>query len=253
MARSISARNSSSGRIRIYDALRGLSVVSMIAFHACYDLKFIYGQDLSWFAPPLIDIWRASISWTFLFIAGAMVPLSRNNFKRAGSYLAVALAVYVATTVAEVDSPISFGIIFCMGICTLVGAILQKFKLLPRGPVAAAAFFAVFILFLDIPQGTAAFGSVEIPEAIYSTGLFSWAGFPGKGFVSGDYYPVFPYIFMYLSGTSLGMWWKTLGYSKLARTFVVRPLNFIGKNALVIYAAHQPIIMAIISLVLSRS
>ena len=76
----------------------------MVLFHLCYDLKFISGVSLTWFEPPLQDIWRASISWTFLFVAGYMCAHSRSNLRRAGEYGAVAVAIWLVTTIAAVQT-----------------------------------------------------------------------------------------------------------------------------------------------------
>ena len=53
------------------------------------------------------DIWRASISWVFLFIAGWMCTLSRNNIKRAAKYALAALVVWLATTLVSVDDSVN--------------------------------------------------------------------------------------------------------------------------------------------------
>ena len=81
-------------RITIFDTVRGFTMISMAVFHACYDLAYLYGWDMPWFTQTVFqDIWRASISWVFLFIAGWMCTLSRNNAKRAAKYAAAALVV----------------------------------------------------------------------------------------------------------------------------------------------------------------
>lgn len=70
-------------RIVFFDTLRGLTILSMVAFHTTYDLAYLYGYDMPWFTSTLFqDIWRASISWTFLILAGWMTQHSRNNLKR---------------------------------------------------------------------------------------------------------------------------------------------------------------------------
>lgn len=178
----------------------------MVLFHLCYDLRFLAGVSLTWFAPPFQDIWRASISWTFLFIAGCMCPLSRNNLKRGLTYGAVALAIYAVTALASVDTPISFGIIYCMAACTLVAWVLGRFGMLPRGPVAGAILFVCFILLLGLPSGTIGIGplSVALPHALYRVSGLAWLGIPGPAFSSGDYYPLVPFVFMYLTGVAMG-------------------------------------------------
>lgn len=62
-------------RITIFDTVRGFTMISMAGFHACYDLAYLYGWDMPWFTQTVFqDIWRASISWVFLFIADGCAP-----------------------------------------------------------------------------------------------------------------------------------------------------------------------------------
>ena len=233
-----------------FDVIRGFSVVSMVLFHLCYDLRFIYGYRLDWFAPPLQDIWRASISWTFLLVAGCMCSFSRNGFKRAQRYLLVAGAVYVVTSVAAVDTPISFGIIFCMGASTLIEAFLKKTHLAPQGPAAFLILFCIFLLTRGVGAGHIGLGSyqLQLPDALYATPYFSWLGFPGPQFMSGDYYPVIPYALLYLAGSALGRTMRTAGYPAWLSTLSCPPLEWVGQHALPIYVLHQPLIIGLLDL-----
>lgn len=237
----------SRGRIGVFDLVRGFSVISMVLFHLCYDLKFIAGAQLTWFAPPLQDVWRCSISWTFLFVAGCMFPLSRNNLRRAAEYGAVALAIWIVTSVVAVDVPISFGIIYCMFACTLVAKALHRLGLLPRGCAAAVVLVVMFLALQGLADGTVGIGALswDAPSELYSTPWLSWLGLPGPGFTSGDYYPLLPYLALYLAGAALGTRWSRKGYPEWAYRAHIAPLNFVGRHALLVYIAHQPVILGI--------
>lgn len=239
-----------SQRIGLFDVLRGFSVVSMTAFHFCYDYVNIAHMQLDWFKPPFQDIWRASISWTFLFIAGCMCAQSRSNFRRGGIYAAAALALFVVTSIASVDAPISFGIIFCMAASTLLYALLQKIELQPRGFASALVLFVLFLVTLKVPRGLIGIGPLQapLPQALYSSPLFSWLGLPGPGFVSSDYYPLIPYTLLYLCGASCANVWHSRGYPSSVVNFKLQPLTWIGQHALLIYILHQPVILAILAL-----
>ncbi len=241
---------SARGRVGIFDVVRGLSVISMVLFHLCYDLRFIWGAELSWFASPLMDVWRASISWTFLFVAGCMCPLSRDNLRRGLQYVAVALAIWVVTSVVAVDTPISFGIIYCMAASTLLAWALERLGLLPRGPLAAALLLVLFVSLLDLADGVVGVGPVrvELPDALYQTGWLSWLGLPGPDFSSGDYYPLLPYLLMYLAGAAMGSWWADRGYPAWAREAHAGPLGLVGRHALLVYVVHQPVLLALCAL-----
>lgn len=239
------------GRIGVFDVVRGFSVISMVLFHFCYDLRFIAGLPLPWFAPPLQDVWRASISWTFLFVAGCMCPLSRSNLRRGLVYSGAALGIWAVTSIADVDTPISFGIIYCMAACTLVAWTLARLDALPRGRVAAAVLAILFLSLQGLPHGTIGLGPfvLELPSALYQTPWLAWLGLPGAGFASGDYYPLLPYLCMYLAGAALGWRWARRGYPAWAREARVRLLSLVGQRALLVYVVHQPVLLVIALLV----
>lgn len=57
---------------RLYglDTLRGLTLVSMIAYHACWDLVWIAGMDWDWYRGQGAFFWQQSICWTFILLSG---------------------------------------------------------------------------------------------------------------------------------------------------------------------------------------
>ena len=232
------------GRIGAYDLARGASVVSMVAFHLCYDLRFIEGVALPWFAPPHLDVWRCSISWTFVFVAGCMFAHSRDNLRRSAKYGCCALLIWAVTSVARVDVPISFGIVYCMAACTLVTWAMDRLGLRPRGPVAAVALGVAFVLLLGFPDGIVGLGpaSVRLPQPLYDLPGLAWIGLPGPAFASGDYYPLLPYLLLYLAGAA---WARGRldhgGFSQAEAQAEIAPLNWAGRHALPIYLLHQPL------------
>lgn len=176
-------------RITIFDTVRGFTMISMAGFHACYDLAYLYGWDMPWFTQTVFqDIWRASISWVFLFIAGWMCTLSRNNIKRAAKYALAALVVWLATTLVSVDDSVNFGIIYCMAACTGIVALTDPVLKKISARWGMSLCLVLFALTWSIPKTT------------YPVPYLAWLGFPSPGFISGDYYPIIPFIFMYLAG-----------------------------------------------------
>ena len=243
---------STSGRMALFDVVRGFSVVSMVLFHLCYDLRYIYGLPLGFFQPPFQDIWRASISWTFLFVAGCMCSFSRNNLRRSMRYLGVAFAVFVVTTFAAVDTPINFGIIFCMGASTLLYALLDRMGCAPRGWAVAGLLFVLFLVARGVPRGYVGIGPFEaaLPRWLYGTQALAFLGLPGPGFASGDYYPMIPFTLMYLTGASIGNMWHETSFPNWFQNIECAPLQAIGRHALPIYVLHQPLIIGALELLL---
>lgn len=228
-------------RIALFDTVRGMTVISMVAFHVTYDLVYLYGCNIPLFTQgPFQEIWRSSISWTFLLLAGWMTRLSRNNWRRAGVYALAAFTVYVATSLVAVDTPVSFGIIFCMAASTALFQLLKD--LVDRFPatVGAVAFLALFFLTQQVPKG------------IYEIPYLAWLGFPTAGFASGDYYPVLPFSFMYLAGSCIGRTFEErlqAGYPAWMKSDYCPPLSWVGRKSLIIYLIHQPIAILILMLI----
>lgn len=237
-------------RIGIFDVVRGFALISMVLWHLCYDLVYLKGIDLPWFSGLFVTVWAHITAWSFLFVAGCMCCLSHNNLKRAALYALVALAIFLITSLAGVDTAINFGIFYCMAACTFVYWLLEKLNLRPKGIAAAIVFFIVFLLVFNLPRGELGIEPfvIGLPSAPYDSGLLSWAGFPGPNFTSGDYYPFLPYLFMYLSGASAGAVWAERGYPTWAQDAHLEPFTWIGQHSLWIYALHQPIILLILSL-----
>lgn len=230
-------------RIAFFDSLRGFTIISMVAFHAAYDAVYLYGFEIPWFTDPIIQtVWRSSISWVFLALAGWMTSLSRNNLKRGGVYAAAAGAVFLATSIAGVDTPISFGIIYCMAACTLLYAATAP--LLNRFP-AAAGLIGCLVLFA---------ATYTLPHTTYPVEGLAWLGFPSASFVSGDYYPLLPNVFLYLAGAFAARWFDghhASGYPTWMMKANVPFLSMIGKLSLPIYLVHQPLLILIFTMLSS--
>ena len=224
-------------RIAVLDTLRGLTILSMVAFHTMFDYVYVYGFSALWFANPINqEVWRCSISWVFIALAGLMTSFSRNNLKRAGTYAAAALAVFVATSVTQLTTPISFGILYCMAACTLVFAATRSLLARAHAPVVPLGLIALFIALYGVPHAT------------YSVEGLAWLGFPSASFASGDYYPLIPFVFLYLAAAWAGM--RIVRWPAWTKRDICPPLSWLGRHSLVIYLAHQVVIVAVFEVVL---
>lgn len=230
-------------RVTFFDELRGAVIISMTAFHAMYDLVYLYGLDIPWFSYyPIQEYWRISISWVFLALAGWMTAHSHNNFRRACIYGLFACGIWVATMLAAVDVPISFGIIFCMAGSTILWCGIEHLpsKLLDRHPIAlSVGLVALFLI------------TYTVPRHRYSIEGLAWLGFPDKGFSSGDYYPLIPFSLLYTASAVLARSWQN--HSHAYPDWMYRQhapmLAWMGRHSLVIYAAHQVLLLMIFELV----
>ena len=69
-------------RIAALDALRGLTLLSMIAYHTCWDLVYLFRMDWDWYRGTGAYIWQQSICWTFILLSGFCWSMGRQPLRR---------------------------------------------------------------------------------------------------------------------------------------------------------------------------
>ena len=78
----------------------------------------------------------------------------------------------------------------------------------------------------------------------------TFLGFPGSDFYSDDYFPLIPWIFMYLCGYFLSP--AVVEACRKRPGKRVEPLTFMGRRSLVVYMLHQPIVYGLLMLVYGK-
>ena len=246
------AQSEKKTRIYLIDELRGIVLLSMIAFHTVYDIHYIYDAGFDWFGGSLQLIWQYSIGWVFVFIAGMSTQFSRHAVKRFVKLLIVAVLISLVTYLAGIDQMVKFGVIHLLAACALFYLIFESF--LKKAPLLPAAIctFIIFLIVLPIPQGYIQVlpgVQITLPQALYMHDIFAAFGFPSPSYVDADYYPFIPYIFLYLSGMYTCLYAKKHGFPEFSKYQHAKFLSTIGSHTLPIYLLHQPIILGTIELI----
>ena len=135
----------------------------------------------------------------------------------------------------------NFGIIYCMAACTAVAAVARPMLKKVPSTWGIAICLALFVATWGIPKST------------YSFPYLAWLGFPGPRFVSGDYYPIIPFIFMYLTGYFTARTAQRCEHPAPSWVYAnpIPALTSLGRHALPFYLLHQPIILGILELAYS--
>ena len=227
------------GRIWTMDELRGFAVVCMVFYHAFYTFAVLFSNQtalrlLQFFMPA-----EPFFAGLFILISGISSCLSRSNLKRGLKLLAVALAITLVTGL--MDTIIVWGILHFLSLCMILFGLCQKF--LSKIPLWAgtAACVILYLFTMQIEDGRLAF-FVRLPEALYTQDWLCVLGIHSDTFFSADYFPLLPWIFVFLLGT---FWGRLAAQGKFPEVLYqkrVPPLCWVGKHALLIYIVHQPII-----------
>lgn len=227
------------------DCLRGLAVGLMVVSNFLFDLIFFAGLDelqsgvLDWFA--------RFIAGFFIVLAGVSLTLSRARVDSQalgfGKYLRRGLrlmglggVITLATWGVAGDQMVLFGVLHLIGASVILAyPFLGRQRLsLVGGCLVLAASAVTRQVRLDHPW-------------------LLWLGLQPHDYGSVDYAPLIPWFGFMLIGIFLGhtlypggqpRWhlsdWSRAGFSPV--------LSWCGRRSLVIYFAHQPILMAGIAL-----
>lgn len=229
-------------RIWEIDFLRGLAIILMVGYHLLFDLgefrgvkSFLgFSTDLSTTAWTAAQLFFAGL---FVVLSGTSSTLSRNNLRRGLRLLAVSFLVTAATYLFDPASAVWFGILQCLAVSMIV-----YHAAFAKARAAACAVWGAPIIAL-----AAALPAVKRALAIRTDWLMP-LGLASPSFSSFDYFPLIPWLGIFLIGAALG---KSAYASKrsllpwrLPTTFV----NAAGRHSLLIYLVHQPVILGLLYL-----
>lgn len=235
-------------RIRLLDTIRGVMVIYMVYYHTLFDLGFMFGQDWArdqFNAQPFSQM---IIGCTFVCIAGLTIRFSRNPALHGARLLIIASVVSLVTAFFFYGSGIYFGVLHLLAVCMMVYAVIgrymEKLHWLPGALISLVLFVCTYWVsrgFFGIK------GLFEIPvpgELTAESRLYAF-GFVDGFFSTADFYPLLPWLFLFLCGAFLGRLLERDDLPQWLYRDFCAPLTFIGKNSLAIYVVHQPVIYVI--------
>ena len=88
-----------------------------------------------------------------------------------------------------------------------------------------------------------------LPQKAYDVGVLFPFGLYNSSFESSDYFPLFPWLFLFLAGSFFGIWAKNGSLPKFFYPVHIRWLAAVGRNTIWIYLLHQPVVFLIFSLI----
>lgn len=217
------------------DFTRGIAVLLMIIYHFIFDLFFPSHTQFYWLA-----VLTASI---FILVSGISLSISYSRgsgfkkfAKRGFKLLVLASIITIISFLLLKRGYILFGILHFFGLSSfLIYPFIKYSKSL------GTALLGILVIVLGI---------VFLSSRVDFDYLI-WLGVVPISFYTFDFFPIFPWFGLLLFGTHIG----SRLYPKGKRSFIInyaggsiisKVLQFFGKNSLVIYFIHQPIILSIL-------
>ena len=135
-------------RMWLPDALRGLALLNMLAYHGMYDWVYVFGHESSWYNiwAPGCHVWQQYICWSFILLSGFSFPLAKRPAKNGLIVAGCAAVLTFVTAVFMPSEAIWFGVLHLNAAAVLLTCLV--YPLLQRLPAGAglAASAALFAL-----------------------------------------------------------------------------------------------------------
>lgn len=211
----------------------------MIVFHFSWDLDFFGFTQLGVMENPRWQLFAQSIAGTFLFTVGISLHLAhgggvkwRSFLRRLAILLLAAAAISLASWFFDPEAMIWFGILHCIALSSVIGLAFLRLPALVTALAAAAAFTAPHILTSDF----------------FNPPYWLWLGLSNEFPPADDYIPLLPWFGFVLAGIAVAKTVLALApMNKFTawqpRLLVARTLVLAGRHSLIVYLAHQPLLV----------
>ena len=231
-------------RYQVLDTIRGCALVSMMLYHAAWDLVYLFGADWPWYRGFAAYVWQQSICWTFILLSGYCFALGRHQFRRGLTVFFCGALITAVTWAWMPENLVLFGVLTLLGSSMLLANGFQG--LLQRVPPRAglAGSFLLFLVFRDVNDGYLGFEGARFFRfwaGARDLGT-AFAGFPPADLFSTDYFSFLPWFFLFLTGYFL----FRLRPEETREIRRVPLVTAMGRRSLLLYMLHQPVIYALL-------
>jgi uncharacterized membrane protein len=228
-------------RLTAIDGLRGFALCLMVVYHFSFDLAWFRVLHADFNHDPFWLGYRGIVVTLFLGLVGVSLVLARRAHPGPGAFwrrvaliAACAMLVSGASYIAFPQTFITFGILHCIA----VSSILAR-------PLVASPRLALFTGIAIIAIGN----TLHLP--LFDTPWLHWVGMMTHKPATEDYVPLFPWLGVVLVGVAAGHWLlarQPVAIAALGRSTPAW-LAWLGRHSLLVYLVHQPLLVGILRVV----
>lgn len=229
------------GRKVLFDVLRGLAIVAMVAYHFCFDLDYHGYTRFDFHHDPFWLTARAGILGLFLGLVGVGLVYAtadgfkpRRYFRRLATLAAAALLVSLASRTLFPNSWIFFGVLHFILLASLLGLLFLRFSRL-NVLIASGLLWA----------------GNNLQHAFFDQPVWQWIGLMTHKPITEDYVPLLPWFGVVLIGIALGRFFHDHPRGRQWADWrgehaIARGLALAGRHSLLIYLLHQPLLLGLL-------
>ena len=231
-------------RFFLVDALRGVAIALMFAYHFSFDLNYFGLIHVDFYHNPFWLDLRALIVSLFLVLVGVSLVLAnrrgvnlRAALPRLYRLLGAAVLVSLGSYALFPASMIFFGVLHFIFVASLLGLLFLRL----RWTNLALGVLLVLV-------------GLTVQHPWFDQAWLQWFGLMTHKPITEDYVPLLPWFGVVLVGIFLGRHlFSGATLPALARWqpggSVARLLAFAGRHSLLLYLLHQPVFLGLLYMV----
>jgi uncharacterized membrane protein len=227
------------------DALRGLAIVWMTAYHFAFDLNHFGYLKQNFYGDPTWTLQRTAIASLFLFCAGLGQAAALHQgqtlqrfWKRWSQIAGCAVLVSAGSYLMYPKSFIYFGVLHGIAVMLVIVRFTAGWGRWLW--IAGALVFAIKLI--------AAPTHIYWAEATFlDERWFNWIGLITRKPITEDYVPLIPWLGVMWWGMAAGQWGLARRADQFARMPAPRALAWLGRWSLSWYMLHQPILIGLLT------
>jgi uncharacterized membrane protein len=231
------------------DALRGVAIVWMTAYHFAFDLNHFGWLHQNFYRDPVWTWQRTLIVSLFLFCAGLGQAVAVHQgqdwprfWRRWAQVAGCALLVTAGSYLMYPRSFIYFGVLHGIAVMLIVARLTASWGgwLWAAGALAIAAKFAAENWILGHPEWE-----------FLNQPAWNWLGLVSRKPITEDYVPLVPWLGVMWWGVAAGQWLlrHRPGWLQGGLPSAGAPLAWLGRWSLSWYMLHQPVLIGLLMLV----
>ncbi len=222
-------------RFERLDAVRGVAIVWMAAFHFCFDLSHFKLIQENFYVDPFWTVQRAVIVTMFMFVAGVgqAIALRQDSgwprfWRRWAQIAACAVLVSLGSALMFPKSFITFGVLHGFAVMLILMRLTAS---------AGAWLWWAGLLAIFLPQFVA--------HPWFDTRLTNWVGLVTRKPMTEDFAPLLPWLGVMWWGLASGRWVLARRPQWLADPLpkALSGLALLGRWSLSFYMLHQPVLI----------
>lgn len=223
----------------------------MIWYHFMYDVRYIFNYDAFIFFESFVfqNIIHPLLLIGLFMMSGISQSFSHNHLKRIKNMILLAASITIISSlismIFQIEIYFFWQITHSLSVCIAITILIEK--MIKDIRLQIIAFLTLAMLFLFILPFI--FEKYNLAEQASPWLLPLGIGYKNPQVPDmGDYLPIIPYGGFFFIGSVLGkiLYPEGLVNKESFKNPIWKPLRFLGKNSLLVYAIHQPILLLLI-------